>query len=101
MAQEMRQTHLRTSINSNEDDIMKLYVLEKYFSYRLPGQHYYNGVMWNSLVPRERLIQMMTFHVKPDDVIVSGYPKSGQSFSAKPHPPPPPRSKFGYIFFEH
>jgi hypothetical protein len=65
------------SKNKPEEITKELLILEKRFSYRIPGQHYYDGTMWSSLVPVERLVELESFEVKHDDVIVTGYPKSG------------------------
>ena len=56
----------------------ELAVLERRFTYRIPEQHYYRGIMWNNLVPIQRLVELETFQAQPNDVIVTGYPKSGK-----------------------
>ena len=56
----------------------ELEALQERFNYRIPGQYFYKGIMLNSLCPLERLQELDNFDVRADDILVSGYPKSGQ-----------------------
>ncbi|XP_013418477.1 sulfotransferase 1C4 [Lingula anatina] len=50
-------------------------------TFKIPGQHYLDGVLLGGYSPRESIEMVKTFDMFEDDCVVSAYPKSGQTWT--------------------